>query len=65
MVGILEDTIEVGTMEGFMVEVFTRIGDYMDGDFGDGLFWDGPMQIGPTYPMEDTHIWDGPTIPQM
>jgi hypothetical protein len=56
MVGILEDTIEVGTMEGSMVEVFTHIGDYGDGDFGDGLFWDGPMQVGPTMPMEDTHI---------
>jgi hypothetical protein len=54
MVGIVEDTmavIEVDTMEGSMVEVFTHIGD-----FGDGLFWDGPMQVGPTCPMEDIRI---------
>ena len=54
MVGIVEDTmavIEVVTMEGSMVEVFTHIGDY-----GDGLFWDGPMQVGPTCPMEDIRI---------
>jgi hypothetical protein len=59
MVGIVEDTmavIEVDTMEGSMVEVFTHIGDYGDGDFGDGLFWDGPMQVGPTCPMEDIRI---------
>lgn len=43
--------IEVDTMEGSMVEVFTHIGD-----FGDGLFWDGPMQVGPTCPMEDIRI---------
>jgi hypothetical protein len=59
MVGIVGDTmavIEVDTMEGSMVEVFTHIGDYGDGDLGDGLFWDGPMQIGPTFPMEDIRI---------
>ena len=59
MVGIVEDTmavIEVVTMEGSMVEVFTHIGDYGDGDFGDGLLWDGPMQVGPTRPMEDIRI---------
>jgi len=59
MVGIMEDTmavIEVDTMEGSMVEVFTHIGDYGDGDFGDGLFWDGPMQVGPTCPMEGIRI---------
>ncbi len=40
MAGIMED-IMVGimdTMEGSMVEVSTRTGDYGDGDFGDGLF---------------------------
>jgi len=65
MVDIVEGTmavIGVDTIEGSMVEVFTHIGDYGDGDFGDGLFWDGPMRVGPTMPMEDTHIWDGPTI---
>ena len=46
----------VDTTGGSMVEVFTHIGDYMDGDFGDGLFWDGPMQVGPTCPMEDIRI---------
>jgi hypothetical protein len=54
MVAIVEDTmavIEVDTMEGSMVEVFTHIGGY-----GDGLFWDGPMQVGPTCPMEDIRI---------
>ena len=59
MVDIVEDTmavIEVDTIEGSMVEVFTHIGDYGDGDIGDGLFLDGPMQVGPTYPMEDIHI---------
>ena len=50
MVGIVD------TMEGSMVEVFTHIGDYMDGDIGDGLFWDGPMRVGPTYPMEGIRI---------
>jgi len=48
MVGIVEDTT-VGIEEGTMVEVSTHIGDY--GDFGDG-----PMLVGPTIPMEDTHI---------
>jgi hypothetical protein len=58
MVGIVEDTMVgiVDTMEGSMVEVFTHIGDYMDGDIGDGLFWDGPMRIGPTCPMEGIRI---------
>jgi hypothetical protein len=59
MVAIVEDTmavIEVDTMEGSMVEVFTHMGDYGDGDYGDGLFWDGPMQVGPTCPMEDIRI---------
>ena len=59
MVGIVEDTmavIEVVTMEGSMVEVFTHMGDYMDGNFGDGLFWDGPMRVGPTCPMEGIRI---------
>jgi len=59
MVGIMEDTmavIEVDTIEGSMVEVFTHIGDYGDGDFGDGLFWDGPMPVGHTFPMEDIRI---------
>ena len=68
MGGIVEDTtavIEEGTMEVSMVEVFTHIGDYGDGGIGDGLFWDGPTQAGPIMPMEDTHIWDGPTIPRM
>lgn len=54
MVGIVGDTmavIEVDPMEGSMVEVFTHIGDY-----GDGLFLDGPMQVGPTFPMEDIRI---------
>jgi hypothetical protein len=63
MVGTMA-AIEVDTMEGSMVEVFTHIGGYGDGDFGDGLFWDGPMQVGPTCPMEDIRIWGGPTIPQ-
>ena len=58
VVGIMEDTMVgiVDTMEGSMVEVFTHIGDYMDGDIGDGPFWDGPMRVGPTCPMEGIRI---------
>ena len=59
MVGIMEDTmavIEVDTMAGSMVEVFTHIGDYGDGDIGDGHSWDGLTQVGPTFPMEDIRI---------
>ncbi len=63
LAGIMEDTtaedsmvIMVDTIEDFMVEVFTHIGDYMDGDIGGGLFWDGPMRVGPTTIMEDIHI---------
>ncbi len=39
MAGIVEDIMVVimDTMEGSMVEVSTRTGDW-DGDFGDGLF---------------------------